>query len=144
MALARIVCRFLLALSCLLSGVASAAPFIASVDQRNGLPFVGIGGTSVVSSDYVFWRKDWAWTDLAAQFKVFAPFRYGVTAKNQGLNFDLNARIGKASDRELTFSFELDAHSTTPEAIGGGISFKLNLGFAAQLGEPELLPGNRG
>src|SRR5262249_36850843 len=91
------------------------------------------------------WKKDWLFSHLAAQFNVFAPFRYGVAGKNQGLNFDLNARIGKDSDRQLAWTFELDARSTTPDAIGGGMSFKLNIAsFSPQLGEPELLAGNRG
>src|SRR5262249_13274564 len=82
---------------------------------------------------------------LTTQFNVLAPFRYGVTGKNQGLNFDLNAHIGKDSDRQLAWTFELDARSTTPDAIGGGMSFKLNIAsFSAPLGEPHLLAGNRG
>lgn len=124
---------------------ALAAPWVMSVDQRHGLPTVSIGGASVVSSDFVFWRKDWVWSDLSTDFKVVAPFSYAVTGKNRGLNFDLNARVGKASDRQLAFTFDLDVRSTTPDAIGGGMSFKFNLAsFGPKLGEPELLPDKRG
>jgi hypothetical protein len=129
----------------LVSGTAWAASWVASIDQRNGLPAVSIGGAVAVTSDFVFWKKNWVFSHLATQFNVFAPFRYGVAAKNQGLNFDLNARIGKDSDRQLAWTFELDVRSTTPDAIGGGMSFKLNIAsFSAQLGEPELLADNRG
>jgi hypothetical protein len=145
MVVTRAVCRLVLPLLCLLSGPLNAASWVASVDQRNGLPTVSIGGATAVTSDFAFWRKDWVFSGLATEFTVFAPFRYGVAGKNQGLNFDLNARIGKESDRQLAWTFELDARSTTPDAIGGGMSFKFNLAsFSAQLGEPELLPGNRG
>src|SRR5262245_54091260 len=145
MVLTRAVCRLVLPLLCLLSGPLNAASWVASVDQRNGLPAVSIGGASAVSADFVFWKKDWAWSGLSTDFRVFAPFRYGVAGKNQGLNFDLTARIGKESDRQLAWTFELDARSTTPDAIGGGMSFRFNLAsFSAPLGEPELLAGNRG
>jgi len=137
--------RLVLPLLCLLASPVFAAPWIASVDQRNGLPAVSIGGANALSTDFVFWRKDWAWSGLSADFKVLAPFDYAFVGKNQGLNFDLSARIGKASDRQLVWTFDFDAHSTTPDVIGGGMSFKFNLAsFSPHLGEPELLPGNRG
>src|SRR5262245_33308962 len=101
MVLTRVVCRLALPLLCLLQSPLNAAPWIASVDQRHGLPTVSIGGATAVSSDFVFWKKDWAWSGLSTDFTVFAPFRYGVAGKNQGLNFDLTARIGKESDRRL-------------------------------------------
>src|SRR5262245_38305681 len=106
MVMTRAPCRLALLLLCILSSPLNAAPWIASVDQRNGLPAVSIGGASAVSADFVFWKKDWAWSGLSTDFKVFAPFRYGVAGKNQGLDFDLSARVGKASDRQLTWTFD--------------------------------------
>lgn len=137
--------RFILLLSCVLPTGVGATPWTVSADQRNGLPALTVGGNSVLSADYVFWGKNWSWAGLSTEFKVTAPFEYAITGKNQVLNFALAARAKKASSRQLVWEFDLDAASTTQEAIGGGISFKLNLPvFGSQLGEPELLPDNRG
>src|SRR5262249_49911345 len=118
---ARVLGFLLLSLLCCSSGPLRAASFVATVDERNGLPAVAIGGATAVSSDYVFWGKGWAWSGLSTDFKVLAPFGYAMAGKNQGLDFDLNVRIGKASDRQFAFSFDLDARSTTSDAIGGGM-----------------------
>src|SRR5690349_23884901 len=93
--------RLALLLLCVLTSPLCAAPWIASVDQDEGLPTISIGGAVAASAKFVFWRKDWAWSGLATSFKVLAPFDYEVSGKNQGLNFDLNARITKPSDRQL-------------------------------------------
>ena len=132
-------------LACLLSTASCAASWTASVDQRNALPSLSLGGSKALLSDFVFWRKNWAWTDIAMDFKVLAPFEYRVAGKNQALNFDLIAQVTKPSSRELVWEFDLDARSTTLDVIGGGISFQFDLpNLGSSLGEPELLPGNRG
>ena len=76
---------------------------------------------------------------------MVAPFEYAISGKNKPLNFDLAAHARKTSSRQVVWEFDLDASNTTPDVIGGGISFKLNLSaFGSALGEPELLPDNRG
>lgn len=137
--------RFILLAAYLLSNVAFGASWTASVDQRQGLPALSKGGASALSSGFVFWGKDWAWADTQAEFKVVAPFEYIVVGKNQALDFDLAGRIGKPSSQQLVWEFDLNARSTTPDVIGGGIAFKFDLAtFGSELGEPELLPANRG
>ncbi|NJL50778.1 MAG: cellulase family glycosylhydrolase, partial [Blastochloris sp.] len=116
-----------------------------SVDSRSGLPVVELGGAAAVSSAFVFWRKNWDWSGLSTQVKVIGPFDYAITGRNQGLDFDLAGHVARPTDRQLVWTLDFDARSATPEAIGGGIAFKFDLpGFASRLGEPELLPGNRG
>lgn len=137
--------RFILLAAYLLSNAAFGASWTASVDQRQGLPALSKGGASALSSGFVFWGKDWAWADTQAEFKVVAPFEYIVVGKNQALDFDLAGRIGKPSSQQLVWEFDLNARSTTPDVIGGGIAFKFDLAtFGSELGEPELLPANRG
>ncbi len=124
---------------------ATAVPLAASVDQSQGLPTLSIGGGRAMSSAFVFWGKSWAWANSVAQFKVVGPFEYGVSAVVQGLNLDLVGHISKLSERQLVWSFDLNAAETKNDVIGGGISFQFDLAnFASQLGEPSLLPGNRG
>jgi hypothetical protein len=116
-----------------------------SIDQRNGLPALSKGGATAISSDFVFWAKDWSWAGLSAVFKVVGPYEYAITGNNQPLNFGLNGRVQKQSNQRLSWEFDLDATRTTPDVIGGGMDFKLDLAnFGAELGEPELLPDNRG
>jgi hypothetical protein len=140
------LCRFISLTAFLISNVAVAASWTASVDQEQwGLPAISKGGASAVWSNFVFWGKSWTWADMTKEFKVVAPFEYSVTAKNRALNFDLSSRISKPSSKQLVWEFDLNAHSTTAVVIGGGIAFKFDLAtFRAEMGEPELLPGNRG
>ena len=132
-------------LGCLLSDAAYAAPWIANVDQQNGLPLLSKGGSTAISSDFVFWRKNWTWAGLSTQFQVNAPYEYSLVGTDQALNFSLAARIKKASDQQLVWQFDLNAAGATADVIGGGINFSLDLAnFGPELGQPELLPDNRG
>ncbi len=127
------------------AGDASAVPLTASVDQREGLPGLSLGGGSAMSSQFVFWGKNWSWAGLATQFKVLAPFEYAISGTNQALNFGLSGRVTKPSNQQLVWTFDLDAAATATDVIGGGIAFRFDLAaFGSQLGEPQLLPDNRG
>ena len=98
-----------------------------------------------MSSDFVFWGKNWAWAGLSKEFKVVAPYEYSIVGTDQALNFALTGRIRKASNQQLVWEFDLDARNATTDVIGGGIDFALDLtNFGSELGEPELLPDNRG
>jgi len=127
-----------------LVGAARAEPWTLTVDERNGLPAVALGGAPAVTSDFVFWGGNWAWADLATSLRVVAPFDYAVTGKNQVLGFDLAERIHRLSGTQLVFQFDLDARRTLSDVIGGGMSFRFDLEAGAKLGEPELLPDNSG
>jgi hypothetical protein len=141
----RVLYRFIALAAYLLSNAACAASWTASVDQREGLPALSRGGASALSSNFVFWGKNWAWADMPMEFKVVAPFEYSVVGKNQALNFDLSGRIRKPSSQQLVWELDLNPRSTTSNVIGGGIAFKFDLAtFGSELGEPELLPANRG
>lgn len=141
----RILQRFIAAASFLLSGVATAASWTVSVDQEFGLPTVTKGGASAMSGAFVYWGKNWAFVHQQAQFKVVAPFEYSFAGKNTAFNYDFTNRIRKASSQQLVWEFDMNARSTTSDVIGGGVVFNFDLaGVGAELGEPVLLPGNRG
>jgi hypothetical protein len=129
----------------LLPNVAFAVSWTISVDEAEGLPTISKGGASALSSSFAFWGKNWSWANQQAEFKVLAPFKYGVAGKNRALNFDLVSGIRKSSSQQLIWNFDLNASTTTSEVIGGGITFKFDLArFGPELSDPELLPGNRG
>lgn len=122
-----------------------AASWTVSVGEEAGLPVLTKGGATAFSSNYAFWADNWKWADQRTDFKVIAPFDYSVLGKNQLLNFDLSSRIRKPSNKQLVWTFDFDAHATVPDAIGGGIVFKFDLGsFGREMGDPELLPNNQG
>ena len=122
-----------------------ASDWVASVDERSGLPTLVRGGSPALVSALTFWEKNWAWTYLAGEFKVNGPYRYSLVGQNKALDFDLNAQIQKQDEQKLTWNFAVDAHSMKPDVIGGGIVFRFDPAlFPGEMGEPALLPDNRG
>ncbi|MFJ4349124.1 glycosyl hydrolase family 5 [Pseudomonas sp. NPDC089401] len=132
----------LLALLMPLAGWASQ--WAISVDERSGLPSVTRGGGPAMVARFDFWGSDWGWTGFATGFKVDAPWRYTLTGKNKQLDFDLTAAIAKGQDQTLTWDFTLDAHSRQSAVMGGGMVFQFDPALFQDMGQPTLLPGNRG
>jgi hypothetical protein len=122
-----------------------AASWTASVDQRNGLPVIAKGGGVAMSSDFVFWRNNWVWAGLSAQFDVMGPYLYSILGKSPALDLTLDGRVKRPLDQQLVWEFDLNARTPMSDVIGGGIAFKLDLAaFGSELGEPALLADNRG
>jgi hypothetical protein len=137
--------RFLALAIILFPTAAFAASWTVSVDQRTGLPAISRGGVRALSSALVFWGKNWGWAGQQTEFNIVSPFEYVFVARNRSLDFDLSSHIKKSSTEQLVWEFDLNARSTTSDVIGGGISFRFNLApFGTELGDPELLPDNRG
>lgn len=127
-----------------LPATANPVPLAASVNQLQGLPALSVGGGKAMSSAFVFWGHAWKWAATATNFKVLAPFKYSISGRNPLLNFNLTGEIRKPSGRQLVWRFDLNAATTKIGVVGGGISFKFDLGdFEPLFGEPKLLP-NRG
>lgn len=141
---ARAVALFLIAFQ-LAGPHCDAAPASVNVDERNGLPAVSRGGAALVTSDFALWAKDWQWAGPATQARVTAPFAYALEAHSAPLGVDIAGEARRTSGRRLTWDFDLTAKTTSSGVIGGGIVFHLDVEkFGAELGEPELLAGNRG
>ncbi len=129
----------------LVLGRPALADWSAGVDEKTGLPVLASSGAVAMSPGFAFWGANWAWADLQTAFKVTAPYRYALAGKNKALDFDLAADVHKPSEQQLVWDFRLDARSTMPNVIGGGMVFKFDLAnFGAEMGEPVLLPDNRG
>jgi Cellulase (glycosyl hydrolase family 5) len=130
--------------ACLFCNVAWAAAWTASVGE-NGLPTLSKGGAAAVTSEFVFWGKDWQWAGLSAHFKVVAPFEYTITGESGLLNLHLTSRVQKPSSQRLTWTFDWDGRSSLNDVVGGGFAFQFDLEkFRSELGDPELLPDNHG
>src|SRR5258706_14256995 len=134
------------ALAELLIGAASqAAGWTASVDARHGMPVVSRDGSSAVTGAFAFWGKNWAWANQQVQFRVVAPFAYSVVGRNQALDFEFTGSIKRSTGQQLVWEYDINARNTTPDVIGGGMVFRFDLAaFGAEMGEPQILPGNSG
>lgn len=129
----------------LFSHACGAAPWTSSVDEKTGLPVVAIGGAPAVTSDFVFWEKNWRWAGPATHFRIDGPFQYRVSGDSDPLRLHIEGKVQRTSPHQLQWTFDLDAADALPDAIGGGFSFRLDLdGAGAGVGDPELLPDNRG
>ena len=136
--------RFFSLMALLLSNVAFAASWSANVDSQ-GMLEISKGGATAISSKFAFWEKNWAWANQPVDFNVVAPFEYTVAGKNKPLNFDLVGRVSRSSTKQLSWDFGLNARSTLTDVIGGGVVYQFNLeSFKEEMGEPVLLPDNRG
>ena len=134
-----------LALLALAPAANGTSDWVASVDERNGLPLLVRGGNPAVSASLDFWANKWAWTYMPMAFKVTGPYAYNLTGHNKALNFNLSANIQKKNQQSLAWNFSLDAKSEQQSVIGGGIVFKFDLAsLGSEMGEPVLLPDNRG
>ena len=123
----------------------SSSEWTVSVDEQNGLPSVSRGGGPAMQARFDFWGGDWSWTGFGTAFKVNAPYRYTLNGKNPQLDFELAAEITQPQPQTLSWAFDLDAHSLKRGVMGGGMVFRFDPAlFSQQMGEPQLLPGNRG
>jgi hypothetical protein len=129
-------------------GWAQTTPqYIASVDEKTGLPQLTKGGANAMTPSFAFWGAKWSWAGLevGSGFKTLAPFQYTLAGKSRGLDLDLSADIQKNHERQLVWTLNLDARSARADVVGGGMVFKFDLvNFGAEMGEPALLPDNRG
>lgn len=115
------------------------------LDESTGLPGLSKGGDNLLSSSFIFFDKNWEWTNLSSDFKISSPGQYSLTGNNKILGFDLNANISKVSSQQMLWNIELDAKKGRKDVIGGGISFRFDLeNLGQELGNPKILPDKTG
>lgn len=140
--------KFLLSLSIALfisTHSFAASLWNLSLDENNGLPKLTRGGGDVVTSSFLFFDKNYGWTNQESLFfKASVPNQYKLQSSNSSLGFTLNANVIKASSQKISWDFELDAKSGRKDVIGGGIVFRFNPEQFNQAGEPEILADNSG
>jgi len=122
-----------------------ASDWTASVDESNGLPILTRGGNIALSSSMQFWGNNWGWAYTSTDFKISAPYTYHLNGINKVLDFELSADIRKEHQQTFVWDLSLNTKSAQQNVIGGGIVFKFDLAnLAKEMGEPALLPDNRG
>jgi len=115
------------------------------LDEETGLPRLSKGGNSVMSSSFIFFDKNWGWTELESNLKISSPGQYVLNGTNKTLAFDINANISKISNQQMHWDIDLDSKKGRKDVIGGGISFNFDIeNFGQELGNPKILSDNSG
>ena len=138
---------FIFALFSLFSStqIQANATWSLSLDEDNGLPTLIKGGGTALTSDFLFFDKNWGWTNQESNFKSMGPGKYQLSGNNKTLGFTLNANIGKVSNQKMFWDIELNARAAKKDVIGGGVSFKFDREhFSQMLGDPEITADRSG
>jgi hypothetical protein len=120
-----------------------AAEWSIGVDDANGLPVLKRGGAIAAGARFAFWGKAWSWAPMSSRLTVRAPIEYSLAGSSPAIGVELEGRAIRVPGQGLDWAFDFTAASAS-EAIGGGVVFDLDLALGAEMGEPELLPGNAG
>lgn len=122
-----------------------SSPWRVTIDDRSGLPIVSRGGASAVTTTYAFWGTKWSWASMRPVVRPVSAVHSELSGTVGKLNLELTGEVRKESDRRWTWKLDLDASQPASDVIGGGMVFAFNLdGFNAELGDPVLLPDQRG
>ncbi len=123
----------------------------AQVNPVNGLPALSLRGASVMTSDYVFWGQAWRWSRVNLKATRTETLSYEFKGSIPDLGINLQGQMQPSNTANATpntrlgWEWVLQADSARQNVIGGGISFRFNLGAArTYLGTPEVLPGGKG
>lgn len=115
------------------------------VNEPQGLPAVTVGGGTAMACNFVFWEKQWRWSQMETEFRHLGPFQYEIDGNDPALGLSAREHVHRIGKNQLQWTIDLDAARSLPDAIGGGMAFSFNLGaFRNKLGEPRLLSNNRG
>jgi hypothetical protein len=127
-----------------LAGAAQAQALTVGLDEATGLPRLSKGGDAMTAQP-VFWGKGWKWVGTESQVAATTALDLSVKLRVDDLGLAGIATVKRLAPDTLGFSWTFDATRAVPDAIGGGIMFRFDLAaFGGSLGEPTVLPGNRG
>lgn len=136
--------RFTLVLLLLINASPSSAdqPYSISVDEKSSLPQMSLGGTSVFTSYYSFWAENWRWQYFSTKSEKNNN-QYKSQTRYQNLDLFIDTTTS-AENSNVNTSIKFDALAEK-KITAGGIVFKLNIAALSEmLGQPELLPDNKG
>lgn len=121
------------------------SPWRLSVNEGDGMPILSKGGKDALTGYIGFWGSNWSWSAFKQTLSVKAPFDYLLSAASDPLHLKMRGNIHRSSTGAMIWDLEFDSFKASEGVIGGGMVFKFDLAaFAAEMGEPRLLPDNRG
>ena len=126
-------------------GACAAPLWTSSLDEASGLPTLEAGGERAVAPGYAFWGDNWRWAPMSVKVDALAPGSWQASGADKALGLTLKTRVARLQEGGWTVDFAFDAGSGMANANGGGVVFRHDLAtWGATMGEPELLPDNRG
>jgi len=124
----------------------AAVRWTSSLDARTGLPMLEAAGGAAVAPAYAFWGPNWQYAGVRLKRETPAPGVYVATGAIPLLGLTLETHAaphpeGGGWDVDFTW----DGTHATGTGGSGGIVFHLQQdAWAATMGDPVLLPDNRG
>lgn len=120
-----------------------ASVLAVEIDPASGLPRLVKGG-EVMSAGYAFWRADWAWANLEIRAKPTATFESAFDGMSASLGMVVTGTVARPAEGTLRWQWNFNASAPVSRAVGGGVVFRFDDAWRSMLGDPILLPGNRG
>ena len=120
-----------------------ATHWTSTIDEASGLPVLQAGGGSADNPHFAFWGDHWRWAGMPLKVDLLAPGSYEASGSAKALGLDMKTRVAR-QPQGWSVDFVFDAAATVPGALGG-IVFRLDqANWNATMGDPVLLPDNRG
>ena len=130
---------------CLCSGGAAATRWTSSLDDATGLPTLEAGGQRADSPGFAFWGENWRWAPMSVTLDALAPGNWQASGEDKPLGLAMKTHVARLPEGGWGVDFVFDAGSGVASAIGGGMVLRLDQAtWNAALGDPVLLPDNRG
>ena len=136
-----------IALLCALSapGSHAATRWTSSLDGATGLPTLDAAGGPAVSPSYAFWAANWRFAGMAIKQESPTPGTYLATGTSPLLGMTMKTQATRRPEGGWAVDFTFQSGSSGDTAGSGGIVFRLRPDvWSAVLGDPVLLPDNRG
>ena len=134
---------FLYAIAC--PGAGATTRWTSTLDEATGLPTLEAGGGRADNPSYGFWADNWRWAGMSVKFDTLAPGSYQTSGAAKLLGLTMKTHAVQLPEGGWSVDFAFDGGSGVADARGGGIVFRLDQAtWNATMGEPVLLPDNRG
>lgn len=115
--------------------------------KPDGIVQVLCKGTVVVEAGPAYWGPGWKWASAGKIELNPAPGGWSYATEVAALKTRIAGEYRSSRPAELEMDLRLTSQESIPDAIGGGLQWKLTLGapvFGPAPAKPKLLPANAG
>lgn len=137
---------FIIAILTFIAFPALAAKPSFTFDESAGLPEMNFAGARIMNARYDYFGENWAWQYAPSALTIDSPRHYSFTGTVQGLGLSFNGNaVTETAENTADWTSTYIANVDKSQVIGGGITFVFDLdNFSSIMGEPSLLPDNKG
>ena len=124
-------------------GAHGATRWTSTLDEATGLPMLEAGGGRADNPGFAFWGDHWHWAPMPLKVDALAPGSWQASGSAGSLGLEMKTHVAR-QPQGWSVDFLFDAGSGVADATGG-IVFRLDQAtWNATMGDPVLLPDNRG